>query len=137
MALSDDHKKRIERICKMLEKTLEMADVDDLPIDLRALDTIEIALSLLTQQIEMGLEYFDRPPSDDDDAAPSPGDSDEVDLTMPPDEADKIIEMVKNSQATSFSDADFKFLQKDTGETDSPSVEELNDWFNNPSFGEA
>lgn len=133
MALSDDHKKRIVKICRILEKAIEIADGEEnLPIDMRAIDAIDIALSLLSQQVELGLEYMDlpAPPS-----ANSEDDTDDDEELVVAESADKVIEMIENSQKPLFDDLPFKFLEKED-DAESPSVDELTDWFNNPSFGE-
>lgn len=55
MSLKDEHK---EKFREMVETLLKMVDEsEDLPIDIRVLDMLEIAGSLIEQQIQLDIVY--------------------------------------------------------------------------------
>lgn len=104
MSLTQEHKEKINKIISMLSAMVE--ESEGIPIDYRVLDMLEIAISLLEQQVQMDI-VFERCDLDEDAE-----DGTEFCFLN-----NKDLEEEKDTGA-------FKFLE----ENDLPSPDELENW---------
>ncbi len=131
MGLSGKDKETLSEIIDALKEMTE--GLEEAKGDYRAIDAIDIALSLLEQQLEEDIEYIiarDERPTQSDDVDDDDSD-DEPDVeeliaahaTMADDESEVEI---KEIEPASLENLDFKFLTVDA----IPSPDELESWFN-------
>lgn len=128
MGLSGKDKETIGEIIEGLKEATEA--LEDARADFRAIDAIDIALSLLEQQLEEDVEFImtsdERPDVEETFESSDDNDSDEVvPVAAFSDDGEDEVE-VENIEPVSLENLDFKFLTVEH----IPSVDELESWFN-------
>lgn len=138
MSLDKDHKALLEQAIHKLKKTLDM--LERAPTDPAALDTIDIAMGLLERQLEMNIEFVGEDPDfiDNDDEEETQlflvDDTDNFELApqkLNPLEEEMLMEEASFAdQYEPVSEAQFLFFENE--ESNVPSADELEAWFNMP-----